>query len=116
MCIVSMISDYGRDKFSQIDISKWIKPYQELIAKGKEVDRVTGQPDCESTEKTKWLVEIEQRALALEKEKEDIYALKEAFSAHLSIVRATRLSSRPPLDEEELFQAFEEGYNFGKGN
>lgn len=67
MCVVSMISDWGRQKWPRPD--PWLFPpttlpriptpqeyrdYQELVRKAREYDRIHQQPDCPDPEKLKW--------------------------------------------------------------
>lgn len=96
MCVVSMITDYyGRnDKWRQYNPQERpfdpLEPYRslsereierqkrqnlvelkammDLINKGKEVDKITGEPDCEAPGLKKVIQEIQDRLTALEKE------------------------------------------------
>jgi hypothetical protein len=64
-----MIADWGR-------LQPWkdwglpqINDYEDLIRKAQEIDKKTGQPDCESPEKTSWekeLIDLKKRLEKLE--------------------------------------------------
>ena len=59
MCTVSAIHDYGRNVQTAWTI-EGLQEFHKLLEAAKKFDQVTGQPDCEDTEKTKWL-EIAKR-------------------------------------------------------
>jgi hypothetical protein len=68
MCMVSMVTEYGRDR---IDVIKWtpdtFSEYQEIIRRLEALDEKLGQPDCEDPAKTEWMREVEERLAKLEK-------------------------------------------------
>lgn len=81
MCVVSNIGDYGRQQWPQpwktipLEPGSWPSDtpsreawdeYKDLIEKAKEFDQKTGQPECESEEKTAWMKDMEDRISQLE--------------------------------------------------
>ena len=92
MCVYSAISDWGRDRWGDhtgfiprdpgpnqapvypttvpsvptvtITQSDW-DAFKCLLDAAKKFDDVTGQPDCESAEKTAWMKEIEEKLAKL---------------------------------------------------
>lgn len=66
MCVVSNISDYGR----QIQWEEWnptkYRDFSDLIEKAKQFDKAHGQPDCVDPEKQKFLDELDKRFKRLE--------------------------------------------------
>lgn len=70
MCLVSVVSDYGRGIAPQ----QWTKPvfneYQEILKRLTGLDAKLNQPDCEDPEKAAWMRAIEERLSALEKQKQ----------------------------------------------
>ena len=88
MCVYSAISDWGRSTFTPVtQPPTWVYPpppdnaapakptvtltkadwdaFKRLLDAAKKFDDVTGQPDCESAEKTAWMKEVEERLAKL---------------------------------------------------
>lgn len=67
MCVVSVISDYGRNSVPawQWTTDTW-KSYKDVLEKAAEFDKVADQPDCEDPHKTEWMRAIEERITKLE--------------------------------------------------
>lgn len=65
MCVVSMVSDHYMQRFPQpTQMSPQIyEDIMELIRKAKEYDRMTGQPDCPTDTKRKWISDMEARRI-----------------------------------------------------
>lgn len=63
MCAVSAIYDYGRNIVPQeaFEDAAFRENFLKLVREAKEFDKVTGQPDCEDSEKKKWWNAIEER-------------------------------------------------------
>lgn len=61
MCTFSAIHDYGRN----MDPNRWDKEmlaeFHKLIEAAKQFDKISGQPDCEDPEKTKWIEVVERK-------------------------------------------------------
>lgn len=81
MCAVSVVQDYFRERTIQPQpFNQWPptpapainwqpdtwKLYKEILEKLTELDRKTGQPDCEDPAKAAWMREVEKRLAALE--------------------------------------------------
>lgn len=78
MCVYSAISEWGRNTFNphafpqvvppttvNITMEQW-KEYLKLLEAAKKFDDATGQPNCESEDKTAWMKEVEDRLKAIE--------------------------------------------------
>lgn len=89
MCVVSMISDWGRDRWPlqpqpysypsgplPLPPSPYLPSkqewdeFKELLRRAAEYDKRTNQPDCEDPKKQEWMKEIERRLELLERGKE----------------------------------------------
>jgi hypothetical protein len=69
VCAVSVVLDYGRDiPFYEWNQQMW-REFHVLKDQAEEFDRKTDQPDCEDSEKGKWMKEVEERLKALEEDK-----------------------------------------------
>jgi hypothetical protein len=62
-----MVADWGRQQPWQDWQIGQIKIYKDLIKKAQDIDKKTGQPDCESPEKIAWEKELIDLKARLEK-------------------------------------------------
>lgn len=63
MCVYSMISDHYMHKWPQpayVPNYEDYLNYKELLRKAAEYDRITGQKDCPSQEKTDWNKQLDE--------------------------------------------------------
>lgn len=88
MCVVSAISDHYKD-IKWDDYHHWdkkpaypmpvvihtppteaevLKKIMDLIKQARELDKLTGEPDCEDPKKTQWIRDVEKRLDELEEE------------------------------------------------
>lgn len=92
MCVVSMVLDYGRERWpdiipvspslpttplpgispsvipNQFDWSKYteqLKKYSDTLQAAKEFDKATKQPDCEDPEKVEWATNLCNRLIEI---------------------------------------------------
>jgi tetrahydromethanopterin S-methyltransferase subunit G len=67
MCLVSVMSDYGRNNIAP---TQWTQPvfneYQEILKRLAELDAKLNQPDCVDPAKAAWMREVEERLQKLE--------------------------------------------------
>jgi len=68
MCMVSVITDYGRTQVPEITwTTTTFNEYQEILRRLEELDRKLGQPACEDPVKAAWMEDVEKRLQQLEK-------------------------------------------------
>lgn len=69
MCVVSMVYDYGRNSMPpNYDWTRTaLDKFKHLVRTAEDLDRETGQADCEDPKKSAWLKDIEDRLARLEK-------------------------------------------------
>lgn len=69
MCTVSMLYDYGRNRFPNDYWTPVTWPYfTELVKQAEDFDKKTDQPDCVDPAKEEWAKQVEERLRRLESE------------------------------------------------
>lgn len=65
MCVVSVITEYGRDRMSAPWTPEQLQAFKVLIEQAQKFDKLTDQPNCEDPAKAVWIAGVEESVGAI---------------------------------------------------
>lgn len=66
MCMVSVVSDYGKSIATSTWTTRTFSEYQEILRRLEALDAKLGEPECHDPGKQEWMAEVERRLFTLE--------------------------------------------------